>query len=240
MTKIPLDQLAAEIEDVIRSMPGPRDFGSNPDRCIPWLGRANAAMHSWDSGKFIVHFDPVIQQLSKANAHLDFGAMRRNILMQLHQAQSDLRLRSTGPLSIGVESGRVFDYFDEVRRIIESAKNNIYFIDAYIDAEFISRYLPHVSADTKIRILAREKLTTLRPSVAAFVAQNHREVEVRTIAGFHDRYIFVDGLKCFQSGASFKDGAKKAPTTLTQITDAFSAVLKTYEQLWTKAEVVLV
>lgn len=240
MTKITLDQLAVEIEDVIRSMPGPRDFGSNPDKCIPWLGRANAAMHSWDSVKSIVHFDPVIQQLSKANAHLDFSAMRRNILMQLHQAQSDLRLRSTGPLSIGVESGRVFDYFDEVRRIIESAKTDIYFIDAYIDAEFISRYLPHVSADTKIRILAREKLTTLRPAVAAFIAQNQREVEIRTIAGFHDRYIFVDGLKCFQSGASFKDGAKKAPTTLTQITDAFSAVLETYEQLWTKAEVVLV
>jgi hypothetical protein len=49
----------------------------------------------------------------------------------------------------------------------------------------------------------------------------------------------VDGLSCFQSGASFKDGAKKAPTTLTQITDAFTAVLETYEQLWTKSEVVL-
>lgn len=239
MTKIPLDQLAVEIEDVIRSMPEPRDFGSNPDKCIPWLGRANAAMHSWDSGNSIIHFNPVIQLLSKASAHLDFSAMRRNLLMQLHQAQSDLRLRSTGPLSIGVETGRVFDYFDEVRRMIESAKIDLFFVDAYIDAEFISRYLPHVSAGTKIRILAREKLPSLRPAVAAFIAQTQREVEVRTITGFHDRYVFVDGLKCFQSGASFKDGAKKAPTTLTQITDAFAAVIETYEQLWTKSEVVL-
>lgn len=35
-----------------------------------------------------------------------------------------------------------------------------------------------------------------------------------------DRYVFVDGKACYQSGASFKDGAKLTPTTLTQITDA--------------------
>jgi len=44
-------------------------------------------------------------------------------------------------------------------------------------------------------------------------------------------------LSCYQSGASFKDGAKKAPTTLTQITDAFSAVSATYEQRWSTSVV---
>lgn len=48
----------------------------------------------------------------------------------------------------------------------------------------------------------------------------------------HDRYVFVDRTACYQSGASFKDGAKKSPTTLTQITDAFAAVQQTYEALW--------
>lgn len=238
MTNIPLDQLALEIEDLIRTMPELRDFSVNPDKCIPWLGRASAAMNTWDPAKAMVHFESHVRVLTKSGNY-DFSSTRRNLLVQLHQAQSDLRLRSTGPLSIGVETGRVFDYFDEVRRMIESAKIDLFFVDAYIDAEFISRYLPHVSTDTKIRILAREKLSSLRPAVAAFIAQTKREVEVRTISGFHDRYVFVDGLKCFQSGASFKDGAKKAPTTLTQITDAFTAVLGTYEQLWTESEVVL-
>jgi len=57
-------------------------------------------------------------------------------------------------------------------------------------------------------------------------------ISVRSAGGFHDRYVFVDGAACYHSGASFKDGAVKAPTTLTQITDAFSAVLKTYEDVW--------
>ena len=42
-------------------------------------------------------------------------------------------------------------------------------------------------------------------------------------AQFHDPSLFIDGSSCYQSGASFKDGAKNAPTTLTQITDAFQA-----------------
>jgi hypothetical protein len=52
----------------------------------------------------------------------------------------------------------------------------------------------------------------------------------------HDRYVIIDGKNCYQSGASFKDGAKAAPTTLTQISDAFLAVSGTYENLWNNAK----
>lgn len=70
-----------------------------------------------------------------------------------------------------------------------------------------------------------------------FVKQSHAKVEVRSASGFHDRYVFVDKAVCYQSGASFKDGAKSAPTTLTQITDAFAPVLQTYEDLWGRVKV---
>jgi hypothetical protein len=194
-------------------------------------------MNAWDTPRAMVHFEPLVRQLSKSG-NFDFSSTRRMLLVQLHQAQSDLRLQSTGPLSVGIQTGRVFDYFDEVRRMIESAKIDLFFVDAYIDAEFVSRYLPHVSVDTCIRILTREKLSSLKPAIASFIAQNSRQVDVRTAQGFHDRYVFVDGHSCFQSGASFKDGAKKAPTTLTQITDAFVAVQTTYEQIWTQASAI--
>ena len=49
--------------------------------------------------------------------------------------------------------------------------------------------------------------------------------------------IIVDSDSCFQSGASFKDGAKKSPTILTQITDAFPAIQSTYEKMWDEAKV---
>ena len=146
-------------------------------------------------------------------------------------------METVGPLSVAVPSGGVYDYFDEVRKIVEAAREDILFVDPYLDAEFVSRYLVHIGASIQTRLLTREKLSTLLPAVDTFVKQSSRRVEVRSARGFHDRYVFVDGSACYQSGASFKDGARTAPTTLTQITDAFAAVRQTYENLWQTGKV---
>ena len=98
MTKPSPEQLALEIEDLIRAMPDPRDFSANPDKCIPWLGRASAAMRAWDAPQSVIHFEPLVRTIS-TGGNFDFSGTRRNILVQLHQAQSDLRLATTGPLS---------------------------------------------------------------------------------------------------------------------------------------------
>jgi len=235
MNEIPAEQLLGEIVDVIRSMPGLRDFSANPDRCIPWLGRASAVIAAWDPSRALVHFEPEVRRYSALQANrsrVDFTPYRMALLTVLHQAENDVRLRTAGPLSVGVLSGRVFEYFDELRKIIESARSDILFVDPYLDSEFASKYLPQVPRGTAVRLLARDRLASLKPAVAAWVAQSGASVEIRSALGFHDRYVFVDGQSCYQSGASFKDGAKKAPTVLTQITDAFGAVHSTYEQMW--------
>ena len=69
-------------------------------------------------------------------------------------------------------------------------------------------------------------------AVELFSKQSGLAVEVRSAKDFHDRFLIVDSASCFQSGASFKDGGAKTPTTLTQITDAFGEVLKTYDGIW--------
>ena len=198
-------------------------------------------MSNWDPTRSALYFEPVVRRYSSlfANAELvNFQPFSASLLMLLNQAENDLRLRTSGPLSVGVEAGRVFEYFDEMRKLIESARLDLLFVDPWIDAEFVSRYLPHVPDGTTVRMLTRERLLALKPAVIAFVAQTGRTVEVRTASGFHDRYLFVDNQAGYQSGASFKDGAKKAPTALTQITDAFGAVNATYEKLWSEATVV--
>ena len=165
----------------------------------------------------------------------DDGA--RGVLVMLHRARHDLRLKTLGAMTVAVGQGNVFNYFDEVRRIIETSKIDLLFVDPYLDAEFVSRFLPNVATGVTVRLLARERLATLLPAVAQLRKQQHLSIEVRAAHGFHDRYVIVDGVECFQSGASFKDGAKTAPTTLTQIVDAFSVVRETYEQTWTQATV---
>jgi hypothetical protein len=79
-------------------------------------------------------------------------------------------------------------------------------------------------------------MSTLKPAATLFSQQSGARIEVRSANGFHDRYMFIDNAMCFQSGASFKDGGKTTPTTITQIVDAFPAVIKTYEEIWARGD----
>jgi hypothetical protein len=133
----------------------------------------------------------------------------------------------------------VFEYFDGVRKIIELANVDLLFVDPYLDAEFVSAYLPHAHQGGSIRLLTSDrKLSTLVPAVERFAQQENRSVAIRQRNDIHDRYALVDRKECYQSGASFKDGAKNAPTTLMQVVDAFAAVHQAYEALWDGARVV--
>lgn len=229
------EQLLAEVEDLLRNAPTRLDIVGNTESGLSWFGRFLAVINAWDS-KRAMDLTLVQQLLAMSTAHQSVNGYRR-VLTLLHEARHALRMETVGPLSVAVAHGEVFDYFDELRRIVEMAKKDLLFVDPYIDAEFVSRYLCHVSTGVTIRLLAREKLATLLPSVDLFAKQSAQTIQVRSAPNFHDRYVFVDHNACYQSGASFKDGAKSAPTTLSQITDAFAAMSQTYEDLWRRAKV---
>jgi len=234
MSKVPQDQLLFEVEDIIRTMPSIESLGNDSPDVLVWLGRASAAMHAWEPLKAIANFDGHVDRLNSHSAS-EYARATRGVLVFLHQAQNDLRMRTTGPLSVGVQKGAVFQYFDEIRQVIEFARKDLLFVDPYLDAEFVSRYLPLVAKGVNVRLLGSKSTPALAAAASLIAQQEGMLVSVRSSPGLHDRYLFVDGSACYQSGASFKDGAKKAPTTLTQITDAFVAVQSTYEGLWSAA-----
>jgi hypothetical protein len=206
----------------------------NKENGVAWFGRFSAVIRAWNMARSPEVLLAQMQLESMAPEQNQNGY--RRILALLNEARHALRMETVGPLSVSVDHGQVFDYFDEVRKIIELAKQDFLFVDPYLDAEFVSRYLSHVSKGVTIRLLAREKLTTLLPAVDLFAKQSGCSIQVRSAPHFHDRYVFVDNNACYQSGASFKDGVKSAPTTLTQITDASAPMLQTYEELWRKAK----
>jgi hypothetical protein len=226
------EQLLAEVEDLLRNAPTLENAATD----VAWFGRFSAVIRAWDPYRSAevmlcqMHFDG-LKSLDKTK-----DGYRRTLTL-LNEARHALRMETVGPLSVPVAHGQVFDYFDEVRKVIEQAKQDVLFVDPYLEAEFVSRYLIHVSKGVTIRLLAREKLASLLSAVDPFSKQSGPTIEVRSAPNFHDRYVFVDRNTCYQSGASFKDGAKSSPTTLTQITDAFAVMSHTYEDLWGKAKV---
>lgn len=229
------EELLGEVEDILRTMPPRETLRHSNEKNFAWLGRAAALIENWSLPKSLP-FNAALNEFHGQSAR-DAQEGFRKIITLLHQAQQDLRMKTVGPVNSALGHGRVFDYFDEIRKIIEPANQDFLFIDPYLDAEFVARYLPHVRNGTTIRLLGRERIATLLPAVDQFSNQAGVAVAVRSAVGFHDRYVIVDGSACYQSGASFKDRAKSAPTTLTQITDAFGVVKKTYEDIWAAGRV---
>ena len=230
------EQLLVEMEEIIRTMPPRATIRHETEENVAWFGRASTAIEKWNPSKAALVKEYLDLFFSNGHAR-ETGYGFTKLLTLLHQAQNDLRLETLGPASVAVPHRMVFEYFEEIRKIIELAREDLLFVDPYLDAEFVARYLPHVAAGVTIRLLARDKLAMLLPAVDAFAIQTGAAVEIRSAPNFHDRYVFVDKASCYQSGASFKDGAKSAPTTLTQITDAFASILKTYEDIWSQAQV---
>lgn len=228
------EQLLAEIEDAIRSMPPRGTIRQNSNENLVWLGRVSAVIEQWNFAKIMILSSAITQLGSHLPQSVENGY--RAIVILLHQAQNDLRLRTIGPTSIAVGEGMVFAYFDELRKVIELAKQDILFVDPYLDAEFVSKYLVHIANGVPIRLLTEKKLSLLLPAVEAFSKQSKSVITVRSSKSIHDRFVFVDGTSCYQSGASFKDGAKTAGTVITQIIDAFPAINQAYESLWQAAK----
>lgn len=234
MNSLTPEQLLAEVEDVLRTMPERKTIRHELPENYAWFGRAAALVAQWNSVKS-VEFDVCVRQIHSFTA-MDASQALGGILTLLQQARHDLRLKAVGPLTVAIDKGSVFDYFDEVRKLIEEAQTDLLFVDPYLDAEFVSRYLPHVRSGVAIRLLGKERMSTLVPAVQAFAQQNSVNIQVRAATALHDRFVFIDKKSCYQSGASFKDGAKKAPTSLAQVNDAFAPIQTTYETSWSTAQ----
>lgn len=228
-------QLLAEIEDVIRTAPPQATLHHVESDALAWLGRAASLIRRWNATKGIL-FDCEVRQLH-AGRIFDPAIAVAGIFTTLHEARHDLRLSSVGPLSVAVQHGAVFDYFDEVRKVMGAAQTELFFVDPYLNSEFASRYLAQVPASIRIRLLGRKEIPSLLPAVELMRKQIGINIEIRSSPTLHDRFLFVDGRTGFQSGSSFKDGAKTAPTTFTEVMDAFEPVLAAYEALWSSGRV---
>ena len=237
------EELLVEVEDLLKSSPPQSAFTQQEnEEVLGWLGRTGAILEKWDPIKGIFASGHITALLAAGTMRgiSPPGPAYRELRTLLFQAQHDIRMKTVGPRTVAIPEGMRFDYFDEIRKITEMARDDILFVDPYLDAEFVSRYLRPITSGVAVRLLTSKKLSSLLPAVETLVAQSGLSVEVRSAtSGLHDRFVFVDKARCYQSGASFKDGAKLSQTTLTQITDAFETMFQNYQRMWCEAKVEL-
>ena len=105
----------------------------------------------------------VFARCAKHSEIFEYARGKSQLLVTIHKARHALRMKVRGPLAVAVGAAAVFDYFDEIRGIITEAKQDLLFVDPYLDAEFVTRYLPHVASGTQVRLLARKSCRPYYP-----------------------------------------------------------------------------
>ena len=230
-------RLLAEVNELIRIM-APRAAKSeeSPEN-YQWFGRVQAVIAEWD-GIEGVKMGFAIQE-SYSNMLATSSEGWRKVVGALHYARADLMLKTDTSPTVVVEKGGVHDYFDEVRKIIETAAADLFFIDPYLDADFVSKYLPHVKNGVSVRLLAQKKPQALVAAVSAWTQQHGGVVQVRANPNMHDRFVIVDKRDVYSSSGSFKDGARNASTVLSEQRDGGPTLMQLYEGLWAGAPALL-
>src|SRR5262245_8977483 len=121
------EQLLAELDELLRTMPPLMSFGRNSsDAAIDWMARLQALMQLIGPSRAKRALTTVDNLRSYYEGLVEIGY--KDALLQIHTERHSLRFEA-GFSSTAVNAGRVFDYFDELRKVVESAKSDILFVD---------------------------------------------------------------------------------------------------------------
>lgn len=237
-TRLSLDlrELLFALDELVRLKP--QKLACNPTaETQEWVGRARALIGSWDDSQEST-FRKQTDILLTEGAFVAASAALTSIMNTIQEARSELRLITGGRVSGAFDAGQPFDFYDELRKLIETAQRDVLFVDRYMGADFVSSYLPHVQSRVSVRLLTRDLLDKLRASVDTFVLQTPMRIEIRSAQNFHGRFLCLDGSRAFLVDASFKDAAKSAPVALVELADTAAISINQYEAIWAAATAV--
>jgi hypothetical protein len=127
----------------------------------------------------------------------------------LQSAVKQLRWRLSDPQQVFLPAGSQHDAYVEIRKIIQDAKTEILIVDPYVDHTLWS-LLTNVSQSCKVRVLTEHLKGDLILEGKKFCAQYKNAVQVRVTSSYHDRFVVLDGARCFHLGASIKDAGNRA------------------------------
>jgi hypothetical protein len=164
------------------------------DPAIQAFGRAQCGSYG--------PFDTPARLQKQANRQLD------GMLSVIRSAVEQLRWKLPDPQQVFVPSGSPHDAYVQIRSIIQQAVTDVLVIDPWVD-ETLWPLLTNIPRSCKVRILGEHLKGDFKLEAAKFAAQYGTSIEVRITTKYHDRFVFLDGKRCFHLGASIKDAGNK-------------------------------
>ena len=133
--------------------------------------------------------------------------------------------------------GDEYGFYRDLSSLAESATNDIFIVDAYLDEEVFNLYVDKVPAGVTVRILS----TKIGPNVET-VSKKYaktRSLKLRSSGRIHDRIVFLDQ-RGWVIGQSIKDAAKKNPTYLIELNEpSLTAIRGSHDKIWKEAKIIV-
>lgn len=105
-------------------------------------------------------------------------------------------------------NGQIYDAFSFIVGLVKKANKEIILIDNYVDVNTLNILCKkNKSVDVVIITAGKGSLST--KDITKFNAQ-YPKLSIKTITGFHDRFLIIDKTEVYHIGASIKDAGKKS------------------------------
>lgn len=235
MPQLNSDVLLEGLRRAYRTLPSIKELQDPNEEAMIWIGQVNALLAQIRC--------TIKSQITKMQIHSqahDVTQWYREVKQTIIDSIASLELK-TGGYAFAVEQGKVFDYFDETRKILQEAKTEIFLVDPYVSADLVADYFRVLDSSVAIRVLTSRKQSAqeIVPAARHLATQSGANIKIRSANNLHDRFWFVDRSSGYQSSASIKDGGKKAPAVIMKVTDTLDAIMRIYEEKWNSGEQLL-
>lgn len=233
-----LENLVAEADKLYQEAadsPLRQDWINNGEAALQAaLGLANPATDAFSLAQCGVSsiYDTPQLRLKQANDQL------RGMVGAINTAVKQLRWQLPDPSHVFLPAGSTHSAYVEIRKVCSAAVQSITIVDSYVD-DTLWPLLTNVPATTEISILTMRMKGDFPLEGKKFIAQHKNKVEIRTTKSYHDRFILLDGTKCWHLGASIKDAGLKAFAMSEIISPGIAAAVKADVQAaWAAGSVV--
>jgi len=168
-----------------------------------------------DSMRKLKNADKLVKSKTGFRVAKEEGDVIRSILLDNKNSGSNNRLEKV------YSPGDSYDFYDDVKKIIEKATSEIFLVDSYATEDIINLYLNKFQKGIRITILTNKPQGNFFSIAKKFKTKHGKNFSVKTNKNCHDRVFFVDK-KCYTSGQSLDKAASKQPTYLCEIINSGS------------------
>jgi len=116
------------------------------------------------------------------------------------------------------DRGEQYDFYKDIKKLIQIAKVKIFIVDSYIDQDLFEVYLDKINQNIELEILTNSNTPKGNiKKIASMYRKKHKgKFEIREINLCHDRAIFIDD-EGWVIGQSIKDLARNKPSYMIKL-----------------------